>query len=711
MEIIDPLGRTVRYERDAFGRPATLTDAAGGITTFDWTVEGRLACRTDADGTTQSWTYDGEGNCLTHTDAMGGVSRYQYTHFDLMKARTGPDGVRYEFDHNTRLQLVQVRNPLGLTWSYEYDATGRLVAETDFDNRTLTYAFDSAGRLTERANGLDENIHYTHNELGQIIRKNVAGDVTTYEYDIFDQLARADGPGVTLNRLRDRHGRLKAESVNGRTLTYEHDTLGRRISRTTPTGAVSTWSYDAVGQPATLDTSGRTLTFIRDVAGREVGRNIGVATKLAHEFDAAGRLTSQQVSVHSRVLRSRTYAYRADGNLVGMTDSFDGNHTFDVDSAGRVTAVSTANWTETYAYDQTGSQTQADWPASHADQDSTGSRVYAGTRIIRAGHTRYEHDAQGRVVQRQKVRLSRKPDTWRYTWDAEDRLTSVVTPDATRWRYLYDPLGRRIAKQRLAVEGDSVVEQVWFTWDGTMLCEQVTLTPSRENSIALTWDYDGFRPLSQTERILASDASETSIDDRFFAMVTDLTGKPTELIDESGELAWHSRNTLWGTTSWSTKSTTYTPLRFPGQYFDPESCLHYNFHRYYDPEVSRYLSVDPLGLTPSLNPVSYVDNPHTWADPLGLGPCPPPSLADAKSRALKEAGVPEGAKPLEVDHYVPATTPPGKAVNKLWTRTISPSTTLRNGTKHQPGISSYSRIIILVTKSPESPGISLHTFT
>ncbi|MCX4867443.1 polymorphic toxin type 30 domain-containing protein [Streptomyces sp. NBC_00257] len=61
----------------------------------------------------------------------------------------------------------------------------------------------------------------------------------------------------------------------------------------------------------------------------------------------------------------------------------------------------------------------------------------------------------------------------------------------------------------------------------------------------------------------------------------------------------------------------------PGQYFDRESELHYNFFRYYDPESARYLTPDPLGLTPADNPVTYVHNPHTWSDPLGLSPCPP----------------------------------------------------------------------------------------
>uniref|UniRef100_UPI00137EDBC3 RHS repeat-associated core domain-containing protein n=1 Tax=unclassified Streptomyces TaxID=2593676 RepID=UPI00137EDBC3 len=59
---------------------------------------------------------------------------------------------------------------------------------------------------------------------------------------------------------------------------------------------------------------------------------------------------------------------------------------------------------------------------------------------------------------------------------------------------------------------------------------------------------------------------------------------------------------------------------FPGQYYDPESGLHYNVFRHYDPETGRYASPDPLGLAPAPNPVTYVDNPHQWTDPLGLSP-------------------------------------------------------------------------------------------
>ena len=105
--------------------------------------------------------------------------------------------------------------------------------------------------------------------------------------------------------------------------------------------------------------------------------------------------------------------------------------------------------------------------------------------------------------------------------------------------------------------------------------------------------------------------------------VVSFVGTPSELVAEQGDIAWHTRSTLWGTTTWATNSTAYTPLRFPGQYYDPETGLHYNYFRHYDPETARYLTSDPLGLGPAPNPAAYVHNPHTWTDPLGLVPYTP----------------------------------------------------------------------------------------
>ncbi|MFP3988265.1 DUF6531 domain-containing protein [Streptomyces sp. E11-3] len=629
LQITDPLGATTRYVRDAFGRPTAITNPLGATTHLQWTPEGHLARRINPDGTEESWTYDGEGNCTTHTDPMGAVSRFEYTHFDLMSARTGPDGVRYEFAHDTELRLTQVTNPQGLTWDYTYDAAGHLISETDFDDRTLTYTHDAAGHLTSRTNGLGQTISFERNALGQVIRKDAGGAITTFAYDLTDQLAQASGPDTDLTLLRDRYGRLRSETVNGRTLTHTHDELGRRTGRTTPTGAVSSWTYDAAGNRTQLTTSGRTLTFDHDLTGRELARHIGDTTTLTNTYDPLGRLTTQQVTDAGRSIQRRDYTYRADSNLTGIDDQLSGTRRFDLDAAGRVTAVHAANWTETYAYDEAGNQTAAAWPANHPGHEATGPRAYTGTRITRAGAVRYEHDTQGRITLRQKTRLSRKPDTWRYEWDAEDRLTAVVTPYGTRWRYTYDPLGRRTAKLRLADDGETVVERTDFTWDGTTLCEQTTTAPELSTPVTLTWDHQGLHPIAQTERLTPANAPQTEIDTRFFAIVTDLVGTPTELFDESGDIAWHTRTTLWGTTTWSSTSTTYTPLRFPGQYFDPETGLHYNYFRHYDPETARYLTPDPLGLDPAPNPTAYIHNPLIWADPLGLMACGPGTKQDA----------------------------------------------------------------------------------
>jgi RHS repeat-associated protein len=622
VEITNPLGATSGVDRDAFGRPLALTDPLGAITRLEWTPEGKPARRIEADGSEESWTYDGEGNCVSHTDAMGGVSRFEYTHFDQMTARTGPDRVRYEFQYDKELRLTRVLNPQGFTWDYAYDAAGRLLSETDFDDRVLAYTHDAAGRLTTRTDVLGQTVRYEHDDLDRIVTKDAHGAVTTFAYDLSGQLAEAVGPDATITYRRDRFGHLKSETVNGRTLTFDHDVLGRRTGRTTPSGAFSTWTYDASGRRTELTTSGRTLTFEHDAAGRELAWHIGDTVTLTSGFDELDRLIDQHVTSAGRSVQRRSYTYRVDGNLISIEDQLSGTRSFDLDATGRVTAVQAPGWYEHYAYDKAGNQTEASWPATHPGQEATGPRTYTGTTITGAGTVRYEHDELGRIILRQKIRLSRKPDTWRYEWDAENHLAAVTTPDGTRWRYQYDPLGRRVAKQRLGQDGQTVQEQVAFTWDGTTLCEQTTTSTDLPNPVSLSWDHQGLRPIAQTERITATDLPQEEIDQRFFGIVTDLIGSPTELIDEHGDIAWRTRTTLWGTTAWNADATTHTPLRFPGQYFDPETRLHYNFHRQYDPETGRYLTPDPLGLSPAPNPSTYVPNPHTSADPLGLSPCP-----------------------------------------------------------------------------------------
>jgi RHS repeat-associated protein len=621
LAVTDGLGNTTRYAYNAFGLTTAVTDPLGHETRLEWTVEGLLARRTYPDGSYESWEYDGEGNCVRHVDAVGQATTFEYTHFDRLCARIGPGGERYTFTHDAQLRLVQVTNPQGLTWNYTYDVAGQLLAESDFDGRAAHYAYDAAGRITTRTNALGQSIHYQRDALGQITAKDADGATTVYTYTANGSLTAAVGPGSSLHVELDAAGRRVRETVDGRTMSFAYDIGGNRTLRITPSGARSTWEYDAAGRTARLGTAGHTIDFVHDAADREVIRRIDGALTLTRGYDSLDRLVTQvSTATGDRRIAERSYTYRPDGHLIGLHDSRTGSRRFDLDVQGRVTAVHAAVWSERYAYDTAGNQTEAAWPEQHPGHEAAGPREYTGTRLRRAGAVHYEYDAQGRVVVRRKTRLSRKPDIWRYEWDAEDRLKAVTTPDGTRWRYTYDPLGRRTAKLRLAADGTTVLEQTVFAWDGNTLCEQTTEQRDVGGHTTLTWDHDGLSPLSQAERIWAAEAPQETIDERFFAIVTDLVGTPTELVSPDGEVAWHTRSTLWGTTAWNRDASAHTPLRFPGQYHDPETGLHYNHHRHYDPETARYASPDPLGLLPAPNPVAYVHNPHTWSDPLGLAP-------------------------------------------------------------------------------------------
>ncbi|WP_281172935.1 RHS repeat-associated core domain-containing protein, partial [Vibrio rhizosphaerae] len=79
------------------------------------------------------------------------------------------------------------------------------------------------------------------------------------------------------------------------------------------------------------------------------------------------------------------------------------------------------------------------------------------------------------------------------------------------------------------------------------------------------------------------------------------------------------------------KAEIVSPLRFQGQYYDAETGLHYNRHRYYSPSTGRFITPDPIGLAGGLNNYQYVKNPTGWIDPLGLSqkPCCGPGVSYA----------------------------------------------------------------------------------
>ncbi|MDI3388746.1 RHS repeat-associated core domain-containing protein [Streptomyces sp. B-S-A8] len=612
LQITAPDGACTTFTRDAFGRMAVATDALGETVRQSWTVEGKPAWRELPDGTREEWTWDGEGNLLSHTDRTGLTSMHTATHFDRRAATHTSDGGEYRFTHDTELRLTKVTNAQGLEWQYHYDAAGRLISETDFDGRTLAYKHDALGRLTRRTNAAGQTLTYERDVLGRVVRlRHDDGAASTFTYDAAGRAVHIANAHARIDLERDRMGRVVAESVNGRTLTRAYDALGRRTYRRTPSGATSTLTYDEVGLSA-YAVGEHTFHFEFDALGRETSRSLDDSLALHQGWDPVGRLVHQSVASPSETLLERSFSYHPDGTPHTVDDSRAGRSTYTVDEGSRITAVTANNWNERYAYSAGGDQTHTTLPLGAPGQDTAGERNYIGSRITRAGRTGYQYDAQGRLIERRTTTLSGKTLIWTFMWDAEDRLTYVHTPGDGHWRYLYDALGRRIAKQRLDSDG-IVQESTTYCWDGGQLAEQ------QSNGVSLVWDYMGLQPLAQRET--KTDAAQEEIDRRFFAIVSDLSGAPSNLISPDGTTAWRGRNTVWGAMQSHRDSTAYTPLRYPGQYFDPETGLHYNFNRYYDPDLGRYTSPDPLGLAPAVNHYSYVPNPFTLADPLGLAGC------------------------------------------------------------------------------------------
>ncbi|SDS66582.1 DUF6531 domain-containing protein [Actinoplanes derwentensis] len=569
--VTDPLGNTGRSTwgryNEQFTRPAAPVDRLD----LDRLRGGRPANPDRAEGLAgwsvrlddgETVVYDAEGYPVERTDAAGNVRRTAYGPFGVVLATVDADGLRTSYTYDTELRVTSVTDPAGLLWRYEYDAAGRVTAETDFNGRARRFTHDAAGNVTAV-----DGVPLERDETGNLIRRGSH----IYAYDQQGRLVAASGPGVELSVEWDADGRKVAETVNGRTVRVETD--GTSVTRHTPAGAVSVWESDPFGRPYSLRSGGHEMLLKHDFAGREAARSIDGTPVLAQLHGTGDRLLGQILPA----VGGRVFEHRADGAVSGAVD-WTGRRAYTLDATGRVTRVQGPGRDENHRY-------------SYGRPDG----VYDGTSLRSSGAVQATYDSLGRMVTRTRDGVG----TWHFAWNDDDRLIEATTPAGAVWRYTYDPLGRRIAK----TDG---VERFDFTWSGSTLVEEEHLAADGTLSVT-TWEHhpsDG-RPLARTVRIGG--------DLDFATVVTDRVGTPTELLAADGTLRWQSDATLWGYSD-----TTEMPVSFPGQYRDLETGLHYNVFRYYDPLTGRYLSQDPLGLAPAIDPAGYASNPLRFADPLGL---------------------------------------------------------------------------------------------
>jgi RHS repeat-associated protein len=124
-------------------------------------------------------------------------------------------------------------------------------------------------------------------------------------------------------------------------------------------------------------------------------------------------------------------------------------------------------------------------------------------------------------------------------------------------------------------------------------------------------------PLAFTDYASADASPESG---KHYTVFTDPVGQPLQIEDAKGQLVWFaSRVDPYGHIEVHPASQLEYNLRWPGHYYDPETALHYNRYRYYDPALGRYLQTDPLGYEGSpTNLYGYPANPLTDVDVLGL---------------------------------------------------------------------------------------------
>lgn len=646
--VTDAAGETRRYEYDAAGRLVAVLSAEGRQEKLAWDGQGRLSHIRAADGTQREYGYDeATGQLHFSRDAQGGVVAREYDRRGRLSRLTNENDETYRFVWGENDRLTEEQGLDGVVTRYEYDACDRLSARV--------FASGTGYALAHR---------FTRDIRGLVTEKHTPDGVTTYQYDRVGQLTQASvipaggGEAQVLSLAFDKAGQLTQEHGISGPVGYQYDALGNRTTVTLPDGRSLKTLYYGSGHALQVMLDTQLISeFTRDVLHRETGRTQG-ALNSGWRYDRHGRIAERWTgrTPHSALAQTKeSWQYDLRDNLtqVRQSTAHFRERQYHYDAVDRlIRREDGPQAIERCRYDGASNPLDYEVIATH----------WQHNRVAQFRGTDYRYDIYGRTTEKRKT-----GERWLYRYDSEHRLIQVLHQPVSHTRpecvvdFVYDPLGRRVSKRVRYQRMDGVAggpqyraHETHFLWEGPRLLAEY----HGDNVQVYTYsDPHSFAPLARIDG-----AGEV------YYFHCQVNGQPEAMTDSAGEVVWRGEPDVRGkitseNSQLSVMCRGSQNLMMQGQYLDRETGLHYNLHRYYDPDSGRFTQHDPIGLAGGINLYAYVKNALTWIDPLGLAGCSAqfPSRSAALRTAKRDAKIPMNQQPSRVE-LVPLTERSGKPI-------------------------------------------------
>lgn len=574
------LHRSFTQYRDSLDRIYKTVDGSGATVELGFDDEGQLTSTKEGNKAAHNLDYDGVGRLSQDTNPLSHITEFDYDARDNLEVVTDPLLRETTFSYSGLDEQTQRASPDSGTTSHdEFDGAGNLKKRTDARGVVSLYTYDALNRLTTiDLPGTDEDITFGYddttagnNGLGRLTSVSDSSGTTDFVYNVHGDITDIDS---TVN------------SQGGATITndlsFGYDTSGRLSTVTYPSGRVVTYGYDdgtnGTGRLASLTLDG-TTSLISNIVYRPFGPakswSVFNGLTVEREHDLSYRLDIQNVKDGGTVTYQHDYTFEATSHdITGLTTPWDTN-TYVSDDAGRLTTSTSTGpaGDRVFVYDELGNRKSL-------------TINNANTALIPTANTSLQQ----------------------YTHNDAGRLETITVGGTDIASYLYNTLGQRVEK----LVGTTAT-QFYFGQSGELLGERLGTGAYRE------YVYFEGTPVAMVETASGS----TTV----YAIHSDHLGTPFALTDSAKTEVWKSQYAPFGMALVDTDpdgdSTDVTMnVRFPGQYFDEESGLHYNYHRYYDPSTGRYLRSDPIGLEGGINTYLYaLANPLRYTDPFGLVSC------------------------------------------------------------------------------------------